>query len=422
MSDHVFFCYVREDEQFVLQLAGNLRVKGVPIWLDQWNIPPGADWDRSIDDAIYNCADFIIILSPQALESTEVRGELRTALDEKKHIIPVIRYACRVPRQLRTIQYIDFSSRDPDDQAALTRLLRTLRASTDMEELQRVETNVKLPEEAKLTVTEAVTKKEEDVRQAKEETTGERRKRPGKIFRDVLKDGSQGPQMVVVPAGEFKMGDVCGDGDVEERPVHSVRISKAFAIGRYPITFEEYDRFATATSRELPDDLAWGRGGQPVINVAWADAVECANWLSEQTGKHYRLPTEAEWEYAARAGSETAYWWGTEIKSGMANCADDGSRWGRKQTAPVGSFPPNPFGLYDTAGNVWEWVQDHWHENYAGAPIDGSAWEDKTSGKRVIRGGSWNVSPRNLRSSNRSRGNPGFRGNVVGFRLAQDLS
>src|ERR1043166_5524340 len=131
MSGHVFVCYARKDEQFVLQLAGKLKGRGVAVWLDQWDIAAGADWDRSIDDAIRDCAKLIIVLSPQAVESAEVRGELHTALDEKKPIIPVIRSACRVPRQLRTIQHVDFSSRGPDDEVALGHVLRTLASATD---------------------------------------------------------------------------------------------------------------------------------------------------------------------------------------------------------------------------------------------------------------------------------------------------
>jgi formylglycine-generating enzyme required for sulfatase activity len=200
-----------------------------------------------------------------------------------------------------------------------------------------------------------------------------------------------------------------------------VSIPKPFAIGRYQITFEEYDRFASATRRQLPNDQGWGRGRQPAINVSWCDAVEYANWLSEQTGNRYRLPTETEWEYAARAGTETAYWWGNEITPGMANCAGTDNSWDGKQTSPVGSFKPNPFGLYDTAGNVWESVQDSWHENYKGAPTDGSAWEEKDDGQRVIRGGSWVSDPVYLRSSTQSRGIAGNRNYFIGFRLAQDI-
>ncbi len=166
---------------------------------------------------------------------------------------------------------------------------------------------------------------------------------------------TEGPTMVEIPAGSFRMGDLQGDGDPDEVPVHIVRIQKPFAIGRYEVTFDEYDQFASVTKRKLPNDRGWGRGRRPVINISWQDAVEYTKWLSEQTGKRYRLPTEAEWEYAARGGKETTYWWGKDLLKGTANCNGCGSQWDGEQTAPVGSFKPNPFGLYDTAGNVWEW-------------------------------------------------------------------
>jgi formylglycine-generating enzyme required for sulfatase activity len=235
------------------------------------------------------------------------------------------------------------------------------------------------------------------------------------------------PEMVVIPAGSFRMGDVRGDdvqGDKDEVPVRTVTIQKPFAIGRYEVTFEEYDQFAMATNRKLTSDEGWGKGRQPAIYVKWDDAMKYAEWLSEKTGKRYRLPTEAEWEYAARAGTETIFWWGDQLKSGMANCKGCDTRWGGKQTSPVGSFPPNPFGLYDTAGNVGEWVEDCWHENYNNAPTDGSAWLEANGGhclQRVIRGGSWNDTPRVLRASTRIYS--GFTGlsNSLGFRLAQDV-
>jgi formylglycine-generating enzyme required for sulfatase activity len=158
-----------------------------------------------------------------------------------------------------------------------------------------------------------------------------------------------------------------------------------------------------------------------VINVSWKDAVAYAEWLSKQTGKRYRLPTEAEWEFAARAGTTTSYWWGDEVVENRANCRGCGSQWGGEQTAPAGSFKPNPFGLYDTAGNVWEWVQDCWHDSYKGAPGDGSAWEEEGCGQRVMRGGSWGNGPEDVRSAGRSRNYPDSRSIHVGFRLAQDI-
>jgi formylglycine-generating enzyme required for sulfatase activity len=227
--------------------------------------------------------------------------------------------------------------------------------------------------------------------------------------------------MVISPAGSFKMGDLQGVGEQDERPVRSVRIHRSFAVGRYEVTFGEYDRFAKAANRQFPVDQGWGRGRRPAIFVSWLDAVEYAKWLSAQTGRRYRLPTEAEWEYAARGGKETAYWWGKDWVKGNANCRGCGTQWESK-TAPVGSFKPNPFGLYDTSGNVWEWVEECWHRNYSGAPADASAWiVGGDCVRRMIRGGSWVNPPTRLHASNRGRYYPDNREDFIGFRMVQEL-
>ena len=238
--------------------------------------------------------------------------------------------------------------------------------------------------------------------------------------------------MVVVPAGTFRMGCVSGrrcssvpraaGGIIEyERPVHEVRVA-SFALSKYEVTFEEYDAFAAATDRRRPDDRGWGRGRRPMINVSWHDAVAYAAWLSAETGKRYRLPSEAEWEYAVRAGTTTAYAWGNEIGSNRANCLGCGSRWDREQTAPVGSFRANAWGLHDMHGNVREWVADCWHNNYRGAPRDGSAWTGGGDcGRRVLRNGSWRSDPANLRSANRSMAYAEIQWDIIGFRVSRTL-
>ena len=241
---------------------------------------------------------------------------------------------------------------------------------------------------------------------------------PGKVFQDRLKDDGLAPEMVVIPAGRFRMGDIQGGGDKDEQPVHEVSM-KSFAIGRYEVTFAEYDQFAQATGRKRPKDWGWGRGKRPVINVSWHDAVAYAQWLSQQTGKWYRLPTEAEWEYAARAGTETKYWWGNEIGHNRANCNGCGSQWDRKMTAPVGSFTSNPFGLYDTAGNVWEWTCSEYIDSYQGQEQNCANLNDGSLRKVVIRGGCWGFNPRGIGAANRYRDGVSFRGNALGFRLVR---
>ncbi|MDM8566075.1 formylglycine-generating enzyme family protein [Candidatus Halobeggiatoa sp. HSG11] len=222
------------------------------------------------------------------------------------------------------------------------------------------------------------------------------------------------PKMVKIPAGKFQMGDIQDGGGNDEKPVHWVTIKQPFFMSKYEVTFAEYDAFAEATGRKKPDDEGWGRENRPVINVSLDDAVAYTTWLSQQTGEQYRLPSEAEWEYAARAGTKTKYWWGNDIGKNKTNCNGCGSQWDGKQTAPVGSFQPNQFGLYDTVGNVWEWCADYYQNNYNNAPTDGSAWK-KSSRYRVLRGGSWSNGPNVTRAALRGRFN--FPSSKFGFRL-----
>lgn len=243
--------------------------------------------------------------------------------------------------------------------------------------------------------------------------------RAGDIFSDMLDSGGQGPEMVVIPAGTFQMGCVSGRECIEfEQPVHEVTIPNAFAVSVYEVTFDAYDRFADTN---LADDAGWGRDQRPVINVSWTDAHDYVGWLSEQTGQRYRLLTEAEWEYAARAGAETPYAWGEDIGVGRANCNGCGSSWDASETAPVGSFEPNEFGLHDMHGNAWEWVEDCWNGRYFDAPVDGSAWLSGDCRARVIRGGSWNSPPELLRSADRVRSETRARTFSLGFRVAREL-
>ncbi|GAA0681133.1 hypothetical protein GCM10009104_02060 [Marinobacterium maritimum] len=241
------------------------------------------------------------------------------------------------------------------------------------------------------------------------------------LFQDELNDGGRGPQMVIIPAGRFRMGDLHGQGDDNEYPVHEVVIAHSFALARHEVTFAEYDRFAQATGRPLPEDEGWGRGQRPVINVSWQDADAYTHWLSEQTGQPYRLPTEAEWEYSARAGTETMYWWGNQVMDGFAICDGCGSQWDGQSTAPVGSTRANPWGIHDLSGNVDEWVQDCYQSDYRNAPGDGSAEQATGCHQRVMRGGSWFDIPRLIRPSSRYRHPADTSRNSWGFRVALDL-
>jgi len=230
------------------------------------------------------------------------------------------------------------------------------------------------------------------------------------------------PELVKIPAGTFAMGSERKD----ERPVHSVTITDPFYLAATEVTFAEYDAYWEATGRAKPSDEGWAeRARSPVINVDWNDARLYANWLDAMTGAGCRLPSEAEWEYAARAGTTTEYALPAPEGSddiagkGLANCRGCGGEWDGKQTAPVRSFKANAWGLYDMHGNVYEWVEDCWHDGYADAPDDGRAWEDKSRecSIRVVRGGSWLSDPGGARSALRGRYYPSYRFDYIGFRV-----
>ena len=249
--------------------------------------------------------------------------------------------------------------------------------------------------------------------------------RPGGTFADDLDSGGKGPELVVIPAGRFNMGCTSNDRPCndDERPQHEVSL-RSFALSKHEVTFAQWDKCVAAGGcrRNQPSDEGWGRGSRPAINVSWHDAQQYAAWLSTETGKGYRLPSESEWEYAARGQSTTKYSWANRVSRNLANCDGCGSRWDGDQTAPVGSFAANGFGLHDMHGNVWEWVQDCWNGSYRGAPVGGSAWVQGDCARRVLRGGSWDMGPRFLRTVTRGRITPGSRLNTVGVRVVRTLT
>ncbi|MBC6414372.1 MAG: formylglycine-generating enzyme family protein [Chromatiales bacterium] len=242
---------------------------------------------------------------------------------------------------------------------------------------------------------------------------------------DTFQDCSVCPEMVVVPAGSFMMGSPAGEAgrEKDEGPRHQVTIAKPFAVGKYEVTVREYTAFIDETGG-LDDSDSWRdpffkqSDTHPVVKVSWHDATGFAFWLSMKTGHQYRLLSEAEWEYAARAGTTTAYSSGPVIFKNMANF--DNNNGG---TVAVGSYPANAFGLHDVHGNVWEWVEDCWHRDYNGAPTDGSAWLNNCENEnwRVLRGGSWDNNPRDLRSADRAWFVDWLRSFSRGFRVARTL-
>jgi formylglycine-generating enzyme required for sulfatase activity len=248
----------------------------------------------------------------------------------------------------------------------------------------------------------------------------ERALKPSDAFRECATDC---PEMIVVPAGEFMMGSPEAEPghSHNEGPHHKVTHAVAFAVSKFPVTFAEWDACVAVVRCVQVVDTGFGRGKRPAINMSWTEAKQYAGWLSEMTGKTYRLLTESEWEYVARAGAVTSYFWGHEIGTANANCLGCGSAWDKEKTSPVGSFKPNAFGLHDVSGNVWQWTEDCYHDGYTGAPADGSVWSGGDCSARALRGGGFYSTPDNVRLASRLRVPFDDRGNNLGFRLGRVL-
>lgn len=246
-------------------------------------------------------------------------------------------------------------------------------------------------------------------------------------FRDRLANGApcpDCPQMRIIPAGTYAMGARESEeiNRPYEGPVHTVSIAYPFAIGVFEVTFDQWDAcHADGACRYRGADERFGRGSRPAISLNLGDAAEFLDWLTAKTGITYRLPSEAEWELAARAGTTTSYYWGDQLGRANAVCEKCRTKWDNKKTAPTGSFPPNPFGLYDILGNAWEWTADCWGDGYVGAPTDGSAWRDGDCRGHVMRGGAWFSFPENVRSATRFRSVVSNRYLSKGLRVVRDF-
>ena len=334
-------------------------------------------------------------------------------------------------------------------------IARAEREARETAERKRAETERQRKAEADEAARRAEAKRERKAREAEERRRAEaerqrkareaeeRRKRARGRPEDTFRDCPGCPEMVVVPSGRFMMGSPESEaGRDDDEVLHEVTIARSFAVGVTEVTRGEYGRFVSATKHgsvlsscyvleggEWKERFfsGWKNPGfsqkdrHPVVCVNWNDAQAYVAWLSRVTGKEYRLLSEAEWEYVARAGTRTEYWWGNDIGRDRANCDGCGSQWDDRQTAPVGSFPANPFGLHDVHGNVYEWVEDCYAS--AGAPRDGSAWKSGNCTQRVLRGGSWRSAPRDLRSAFRYRSfTTVLRNSYSGFRIARTLT
>jgi formylglycine-generating enzyme required for sulfatase activity len=394
MTD-IFVSYARMDAERAKAIAKALNIHGWKVWWDLRSLRTGQSFGRAIEKALGQVRCVIVLWSRTSVESRWVEAEAYWAWEHDKLVSVLLDEGLRPPFPYHNLHAQDLSGWSGDTRApAFGKLLDDLTETIGPPSSPPVQ----------------AVRFEEPVQSAEAPATV------------APLPGIPEPEMISIQPGTFLMGSPDGEGSDNVRPQHEVRIEHAFAIGKYPVTFDEYDAFAKAANRDLPNDRGWGRGKRPVIYVSWDDAVAYVKWLSAQTGKRYRLPTEAEWEYACRAGTQTPWFFGNK-ESDLDQYAWHDGNSGSK-THPVGEKKPNPWGLHDVNGNVWDWVQDCWHESYQGAPTDGSAWEEKAGGdcgRRVVRGGSWYGSPVWTRSAGRFRFYTVYANDFLSFRLAQDL-
>ncbi len=407
MSD-IFVCYSKADRAIATRLGQRLRAEGWSVFMDvQTHV--GKRWHKEIEKELHAARAVVVLWSARSGDSDFVLEEAEYGR-RKEILFPAFIERVEFPYGFGRIQTTDLIGWVGDEgHPGLAQLLESLR-----EHLNSPETEPGGVPRADPVITS------NGVQAAPVRVLA-----PRQTFRDRLTSGADGPLMVVILADRFRMGSPPDELERTdgEAPRHEVRIAAAFAMGVYAVTFEDYERFCDDTKRGKPEDQGWGRGRRPVINVSWEDARAYCAWVSEQTGRAYRLPSEAEWEYACRAGTETPFHSGLRITTEQANFDGNytynGSAKGeyREQTVPVGSFPPNAFGLYDMHGNVWEWCQDTWHGSYEGAPSDGLAWEGGETGARVLRGGSWYGRPGGCRAASRHHDGPDDRDDNFGFRV-----
>lgn len=401
MSD-IFIGYSRDDSAIAERLSQRLREEGWQVFIDRQTLV-GRKWHKEIERELHTARAVVVLWSATSRDSDFVLEEAEYA-KRKDILFPAFIERVECPYGFGRIQTADLVEWNRQmEHAGLVQLLASLRVHLN-------DANVPLPDS------------KEPAKPAQPiQSLVQSLQTPSQTFRDKLKSGGKGPLLSVIPAGRFLMGSPDSETNRfdHEGPHHEVIIAQPFALGVYAVTFAEYDRFCEMTDRRTPGGNDWGRENHPVINVSWRNAQAYCDWLSEQTGQLYRLPSEAEWEYACRAGTQTPFHTGETINLDQANFGNK-----HKKTLPVGSFAPNAFGLYDMHGNVWEWMQDCWHYNYDHAPDDGSAWQDENGGdcgRRVVRGGSWDIKPQLLRSDLRFRLFTDLTHDYLGFRIARDF-
>ncbi len=402
-----FIIYSSRDKDLRDEFENHLRPLVDIGWLNLWSdkeILPGERWDTAIKTRLDQAEIFLMLVSVDFYNSDYIREEeFKTAISrlEKGNalIIPIIVRHCswKFYPVIKDLQVLP-----PGGVAVNDRAYWQHRDKAWDAVVGKIAERVQILLEGR--PAGVSTKKKSELQQTEKFKNGQTKR-----------DLPDAPEMVFVEGGAFKMG---GNELESEQQIHVVTIS-SFWIGKYPVTFEEFERFCSETKRDKPDDNGWGRGRRPAINVTWHEAQAYCEWLSNKTRKNYRLPSEAEWEFSARGGilSKGYEYAGSNDPDKIAWYSGNSGY----KTHPVGEKEPNELGIYDMSGNVLEWCADLWHKNYKDAPNDGSAWTSAgDSPLRVVRGGSWNLNSRYVRVAVRFSDAPSGRDSDGGFRLAQD--
>lgn len=473
MAFDAFISHSSLDKAAAQAACAALEAAGIDCWIAPRDITPGTDWSAAIVHALDHCRVFVLIFSKNANKSPQIRREIQRAAGRGVSIVPVrienIEPTEGIAYFMEAVHWLDACS--PPLAQHLPHLVDAVQANMSATPAPLARPAIPVEE---LGSEDAPLSASSDAPGIGPGAAG----MPGMLRDEApvaaksavgrwiailgsaaalivlvigaaiwfmatpavvphvpaggivsITDCGECPELVVIPTGSFTMGSPESEPqrNSDEGPQRQITISKAFAVGRYTVTFDQWDLcVAEKACNGPPDDAGWGRGRQPVINVSWDDAHGFTEWLSKKTGKAYRLLTEAEREYVARAGTTTPFWWGSRITTKQANFNGTFTYTGeekgiqRDRTLPVDAFDANPWGLYQVAGNIWEWVEDCYHDSYDGAPTNGSAWLTGDCSRRSLRGGSWGSQPRNLRSAARYKGLTDLRDRYYGFRVARE--
>ncbi|MBO1051454.1 MAG: SUMF1/EgtB/PvdO family nonheme iron enzyme [Dolichospermum sp. DET73] len=429
----VFLCHNSQDKPAVIEIANQLRANNINPWLDKWHLRPGFSWQDLLEDQINEIRTAAVFVGNSGLgpwQNEEIKAFIRAFVNRKCPVIPVLLPNApqkpQLPLFLEGLMWVDFRQHDPEPLGQLIWGITGRKPDLPPNKPPGEEKN-KSPyqlkifqfQTAQISLTSALlgfVKKPEINRIPKN----------AEYFTQNLPDGVT-LEMVAIPGGTFIMGSPENEEfrSSDESPQHQVTVP-SFFMGKYPVTQKQWRAVAALgkVNIDLKSDPSYFKGDNlPVECVSWNDAREFCARLSRMANKTYRLPSEAEWEYACRGGTTTPFYCGETISTDLANY-DGNYTYGqgqkgqyREKTTEVGIFPANPFGLYDMCGNVWEWCEDGWHENYINPPIDGSAWTSLSSKHKMLRGGSWDYSPSDCRSAYRYNDSPDYRNSNYGFRL-----